>query len=155
MKIGIIVYSHTGNTYSVAQKLQESLTAAGHFVEIEKVTVVNDNEMNAQKIQFRNRPDTDKYDALIFGSPVRGASLSAPMTAYLSQIGALKEKNIFCYVTQFFPFPSMGGNRAIKQITKILESKGVKVSKTGIVNWSNLRRGKMILDVVEKAGGMF
>ncbi|MDF2592532.1 MAG: hypothetical protein K0S75_1998, partial [Clostridia bacterium] len=38
MKIGIIVYSHTGNTFSVAQRLEEKLTAEGHSVKIEKVT---------------------------------------------------------------------------------------------------------------------
>lgn len=153
MKIGIIVYSHTGNTFSVAQRLQEKLTGAGHTVEIEKVTVVNDNEMDAGKIQLKNIPDISAYDALIFGSPVRGFSLSAAMTAYLSQIANMQDKNILGYVTQFFPFPIMGGNRAIEQMKKICESKSVKISKTGIVNWSNLRREKMISDIVEKAMG--
>ena len=155
MKIGIIIYSHTGKTLSVAHKMQERLTAAGHSVEIEKITVVNDNEMDASKTQFKNIPDASKYDALIFGSPVRGFSLSAAMTAYLSQTAMLKGKNIFGYVTQFFPFPSMGGNRAIKQMKNLCEAKGVKSCKTGIVNYSNLRREKMIRDVVEKAGGLF
>ena len=36
MKIGIIVYSKTGNTYSVAEKLESSLAKAGHTVEIKR-----------------------------------------------------------------------------------------------------------------------
>lgn len=155
MKIGIIVYSRTGNTLSVAKRLEEKLMAAGHDVKIEKVTAVNDGEMDAGKIQLSNIPDASAYDTLIFGSPVRGFSLSAAMNAYLSQLAVLKEKNVFCYVTQAFPFPSMGGNRAIEQMKKICESKGVKVSKTGIVNWSNIRREKMIVDIIEKASGLF
>ncbi|MDF2593434.1 MAG: flavodoxin/nitric oxide synthase [Clostridia bacterium] len=155
MKIGIIVYSHTGNTFSVAQRLEEKLTAEGHSVKIEKVTVTNDNEMDASRIQLSNIPDASAYDALVFGAPVRGMSLSAAMTAYLSQLTNLKEKSIFCYLTQFFPFPSMGGNRAMGQIKKICESKSLKVSNTGIVNWSNFRREKMIGDIVEKASRSF
>ena len=155
MKIGIIVYSHTGNTFSVAKRLEEKLAAAGHDVKIEKLTVANDNEMDAGKIQLNNIPKVNEYEAIIFGSPVRGFSLSAAMNAYLSQLATLKEKNVFCYVTQAFPFPSMGGNRAIGQMKKICELKGVKVNSTGIVNWSNLRREKMIADVIEKASGLY
>ncbi len=40
MKIGIIVYSQTGNTFSVAEKLKAKLTAAGHNVNIERLTTV-------------------------------------------------------------------------------------------------------------------
>jgi len=39
MKIGIIVYSQTGNTLSVAEKLKEKLAVAGHSAEIEQVMV--------------------------------------------------------------------------------------------------------------------
>ncbi len=37
MKIGIIIYSQTEHTYSVATKLKEKLLADGHDPEIEKV----------------------------------------------------------------------------------------------------------------------
>jgi len=40
MNIGIIVYSWSGNTLSVAEKLQEKLSAAGHSVALEQVSVV-------------------------------------------------------------------------------------------------------------------
>lgn len=154
MKIGIIVYSHTGNTFSVAQRLEEKLAAAGHTVRVEKVTVVDDDQIDASKVQLKAIPDINAYDALIFGSPVRGFSLSAAMTGYLSQSASLKGKKVFGYVTQFFPFPSMGGNRAIEQMKKLCESKGCKLMETGIINWSNLRRRKMIGDVVEKISGL-
>ncbi|HYE10405.1 MAG TPA: flavodoxin [Patescibacteria group bacterium] len=154
MKIGIIVYSHTGNTFSVAEKLEEWLVKAGHSVKIEKVTADNEDQMEVDRVQLRGIPDISLYDALIFGSPVRGFSLCAVMTAYLSQIGTLKGKKVFCYLTQFFPSPVMGGNRAMEQMKKICESKGGKVSEYGIVNWSNLRRGKMIRDITEKIGGL-
>lgn len=155
MKIGIIVYSHTGNTFSVAEKLEERLVAAGHSVKIEKVVALNNKQRSASKIQLKSIPDISAYDALVFGSPVRGFSLSTVMTAYLLQVASLKGKSVFCYVTQFFPSPSMGGNRAIEQMKEMCESKGAKVSESGIVNWSNLRRGKMIRDIIEKVSGLY
>lgn len=155
MKIGIIVHSKTGNTFSVAQRLEEKLLAAGHSIKIEKVAAVNDDEMSASKIQLQGVPDISSYDVLIFGAPVRGFSLSAVMTAYLSQTMTLVGKNVYCYVTQFFPHPAMGGNRAMEQMKKICELKGVKVNGTGIVNWSSLRREKMIKDIVEKVSGLY
>jgi flavodoxin len=154
MNIGIIVFSHTGNTLSVAEELEERLVKAGHSVKIEKITADNEDQMEADKIQLRRIPDISSYDALIFGSPVRGFSLCAVMTAYLSQLGTLKGKKVFCYLTQFFPSPVMGGNRAMEQMKKICESKGGKVCEYGIVNWSNLRRGKMIRDIAEKISGL-
>ena len=42
MKIGILVHSKTGNTYSVAEKLEERLLKEGHLVTFEKVIAEND-----------------------------------------------------------------------------------------------------------------
>jgi flavodoxin len=150
MNIGIIVYSITGHTLSVAQKLNEKLLTNGHSVSLERVIAINDEQTDIGKIQFSNAPSVEKYDALIFGAPVRGLSLSAVMAAYLSKFTSLKGKKIICYVTQYFPYPWMGGNRSIKQMKKICESKGAKIFDTGIVNWSNSKREKKITDLVDK-----
>jgi flavodoxin len=155
MKIGIIVYSHTGNTYSVAQRLMEELKVVGHSVTIERVTAVGDEQTEVGKIKLKKIPDMGAYDALIFGSPVRGASLSQVMTAYLSQITSLQGKKVACFVTQFFPYKWMGGNRAIEQMKKISESKGAEVLGTGIVNWLSISRNKKIVDIVKKLCRVF
>ncbi len=149
MKIGIIVHSHTGNTYSVAEKLKEKLLIEGHSVNLEKVAAINEDQTEAGKIQLKSAPDAGAYDALIFGAPVRGFSLSPVMTAYLAQLESLSNKKAACFLTQFFPNPSMGGNRAMEQMKELCSSKGVRVCETGIVNWSSLHRRKKIEDVVE------
>lgn len=149
MKIGIIVHSHTGNTYSVAERLKEKLLEAGHSVNLDRVTAVNDNQREAGEILLESMPDIDTYDALIFGAPVRGFSLSPVMTAYLTQLKSLSNKKVACFITQFFPNPSMGGNRAMEQMKELCNSKGIRVSETGIVNWSSIHRRKKIKDVVE------
>ena len=150
MKIGIIVHSHTGNTHSVAGRLKEEFLAAGQTLPIEQVTAVDDGQAEAGKIRLRTIPDAGAYDVLIFGAPVRGFSLSPVMAAYLSQAASLRGKKVCCFVTQYFPYPWMGGNRAIKQMKEICESKGCEVVETGIVNWSSKQRKKMIDELVEK-----
>ncbi|MGP6147297.1 flavodoxin family protein [Jeotgalibaca sp. A122] len=150
MKIGIIIHSKTGNTLSVAQRLLENLLALGHFCKVEKVVATNDEEMDPSKIVLENQPDLTGYDCLILAAPVRAFSLSPVMKAYLARASQLSKEKVFCYVTEGFPFSSMGGNRAIKQFNNIIEAKGAIVEATGIINWSNPRREKQIVQLVNK-----
>jgi len=150
MKVGIIVHSHTGNTLTVAKRLKEELLAIGHSVDIEQVAAMNEDPSKSGNIQLKTIPDTGIYDVLFFGAPVRGFSLSPVMKAYLLQLPSLKEKKVGCFVTQFFPYRWMGGNRTIKQMKEACESKGVNVFETGIVNWSRKERERKITDVIER-----
>ena len=150
MKVGIIVHSFSGNTLAVAQELREELISLGHSVNLEQVTAFNEEPSAARNIQLKTIPNIYGYDALIFGAPVRGFSLSPVMKSYLSQIPSLKGKKVSCFVTQFFPFTWMGGNRTISQIKEVCELKDVNVLQTGIVNWSHRERDKKITEVVKK-----
>lgn len=150
MKIGIIVHSYTGNTLSVAQSLQNKLIEAGHSVSIERVMAVNEDPSAAGNIELKVKPDISDYDGVVFAAPVRAFSLSPVMKKYLLQLPSLRGKRIGCYVTQYFPFPWMGGNRAIKQMKSICSTKGEEVIGEGIINWSNKEREKKIIDVVDK-----
>lgn len=154
MKIGIIVHSHTGNTFSVAQKLREKLAKAGHSVSLERVSCTNEDQIEAGKVHLTSKPPVSEYDMLIFGAPVRGFSLSPAMTAYLAQLDSFSDKEAACFLTEFFPFPSMGGNQAMKQMRALCSSKGIRIRETGIVNWSNLNRRKKIDELVERLGSM-
>lgn len=149
MKIGIIVHSATGNTYSVALKLHQKLLELGHEADIVRLDPVFDDK-NKSKVRFDKIPETEKYDALVFGGPVNGFSISAVLAAFLKQVKSLQNKQVACMVTQKFANPMLGGNHTIKQIKQLAEAKGAKVIQTGIVNWDNHRREQMIDDVVEK-----
>ena len=155
MKIGIILYSQTGNTYSVSLKLKEKLVTAGHSVNIERLKVTSEVRLGTKDIKFETLLDVEPYDALVFGSPVQAFSLSSVMASYLTQIASLKGKKVAFLVTQFFPFPWMGGNRTLGQMKKICESKGAAVCGVAIVNWSNPSREKRITEVVEKLSKLF
>ncbi|MCC7573929.1 MAG: NAD(P)H-dependent oxidoreductase [Candidatus Methanofastidiosum sp.] len=135
MKIGIVVYSQTGNTYQVAQKLQEALLDGGHSVDIERINVADEKQRDLNKIQILSNPNLSTYDALIFGAPVHAFSLSYPMTAFMSQIPTLKDKKITCFVTKGLPLNGTGGNQAIGIMKKICESKAGDVCGSGIIVW--------------------
>lgn len=154
MKIGIIVYSQTNNTYSVAEKLQEKLAVAGNEVNIEKVIPVGEVHPGSKNIKFENKPDVNEYDALIFGSPVQGFSLASAMKAYMEQMAPLQDKRIACFVTKKLPFNWTGGTRAIGQMKKICQAKGGIVYGTGIVVW-NKQRDEKIAEMVEEFSNLF
>lgn len=154
MNIGMIVYSQTGNTLSVAQKLQEKLAAAGHSVALERIEVIG--EIGPGKaVQFKTLPDPTPYDALVIGGPVQAFSLNQATQEYLKQCASLEGKLVACLVTQAFPYAWMGGNRAIRQMRKLCEAKGVTVRGTGIVNWSKKTREEQIVEVTDKLSQVF
>jgi len=155
MKIGIILYSQTGNTYSVSLKLKEKLITAGYSVDIERLKVIGEVQSGIKDIRFETLPDTEPYDVLVFGSPVQAFSLSSVMASYLTKIVSLQGKKVALLVTQFLPFPWMGGNRTVGQMKKICESKGTTVCGAEIVNWSNPSREKRITEVLEKLSKLF
>lgn len=148
MKIGIIVYSQTGNTYSVAEKLQNALIKKGHKVNIEKIEASRDPKQPTV-INLTKIPDINKYDSVVFATFVEAFCLCPVMIKYLDQIKTLKGKNITGFVTQFFPYPWMGGNHAIKQMKKACASKDNNISISAIVNWKNKKRDKLIDQLIE------
>ena len=158
MKIAIVVHSHTGNTYSVVQRLKEKLILAGHSVKVERIETTKEtktSENNLNKITLKSQPDITTYDGLIFAAPVRGFSISPVLAAYLAHIKTLENKKVACIVTEFFPFPWMGGNRAIEQMKNICESKGAMISGTGVINWMSNQREKRTNNLVEEANSWF
>ncbi len=136
MNIGIVVHSQTGHTRLAAERLQEALSAAGHRVSLHSVVAVNDAEADYRRVKLNERPDITAFDALFFGAPVRGFSLSPVMKAYLRGIGPLHGKQVACFVTQSLPYPWLGGNRAVRQMGALCHNKGSAPFGKGIINWS-------------------
>jgi len=156
MTIGIIVYSDKGNTLTVAKKLKSKLKKAGHDVKLEQIKVVGGFKPETKKFKFEDLPDLDPYDELIFAAWVQAFSLCLPMQQYFEQVHSLKKKKVVLLVTQFFPFPWMGGNRAIGQMTKICKAKGAMVIGAGVVNWAGEnRRKKKMKEVVKELSSLF
>lgn len=151
MKVGIIVYSQSGNTLSVAQKLEEVIKSAGHTVNIARVEPVSEDARSPLK----SAPDITPYDAVIFASSVQAFSLAPVMKLYLSQISDKTGKQASCFVTQHFKRKFLGGNRAVRQITAACKAKGIEVICSGVVNWSSDIREKQIDDIVTRLSSIY
>ena len=149
MHIGIIVYSKTGNTLSVAQKLEKALTQAGQDAQIRRVTVNTDEEGSSGKLKLTANPDVSDYDTVVFDAPVHAFSLAPAMKLYLEQVGGLSNKKLYGFITQHFKKPWMGGNNAIRKLTSLCKEKGADLRITSIVNWFSSEREKQIEEIVK------
>lgn len=152
MNIGIIIYSRTGNTLAVAEKVRDACVAQGHTAIIERATAEDEDPNSKLPVQLKAKPDPSRFDAVIFGAPVQAFSLSPIMKAYLAQMPQIAGKKVSCFVTQHFPKPWMGGKPAIKQMCQRCEAKGASVTETGIVNWTSKSRESQIVDAASKLG---
>ena len=151
MKIGIIVYSQTGNTLSAADRLKERFIKSGFDAVIEQIRQADENNKDVNKIAIKNMPQLSTYDILVFASPVQAFSLAAVFKAYLQNIERVDGKRVFCFVTKGIPKNGFGGNKSIKTITKIVSSKGGKAEKTAIIHWKDETvRNKQIDDMLEE-----
>ncbi|MCP4539371.1 MAG: flavodoxin family protein [Chloroflexi bacterium] len=155
MNIGIIVFSQTGNTYSVAQRLEEKLVQAGHSANIERVEIEGELGSAAADFRIKTRPEVNAYDAIVFGTPVMAFGLSPVMKRYLPQISSLQGKKVACFITKQLPFYWTGGRQAVGKIKKICQSKNGTICGSGIVIWSSGSREEMIVDVVDGLSGLF
>ncbi len=140
MRVGIVVYSQTGHTLSVAQKLEKTLAAKGHDVELKKIGLAEERKAGDRQFTLSDMPDVGPYEVVVFGSAVEAFSLSPVMSEYLKQVGTLQGKKVACLVTQQFPYPWLGGNRAVRQMGALCRSKGATIVGTGVVNWAASRR---------------
>ena len=144
MKIGLIVYSQTGNTLQVAERLLASLKEAGHDVTLEQITAQQNGSKPMDPWQITCAPNPEPYDLVYFAAPVQAFSLCAVMKTYLSQVAGLTGKRAACFVTQQLPKGWMGGNRAIRQMRAAVAQKGGAVVNSGIVHWGKPDREQQI-----------
>jgi len=150
MNVGIILYSQTGNTLAVAQRMQECLVAAGHTAQLERITVRQSQNRNAAG-DLMDIPSVDGYDAVIFGAPVQGFRLCEPMTKYLTQLPDLQGLPVACFLTQALTRKWMGGNRAWQTMYTLITAKGSEPQRIGHVHWRSEHRDAQIADAVTGA----
>lgn len=143
MKIAVVIYSYTGNSFSIGQKIVHYLHNKNHDAQLIRVNV-NDDQPSKTDIQLGEIESLASFDKVIFGSPVRAFSLAPAMVKYLQQVESLKGKKVSCFVTKQLPFSWTGGTGALKKMVALCVEKGAEVNKTGIINWSSKNREQMI-----------
>ncbi|MDZ7671823.1 MAG: hypothetical protein U5K53_03160 [Halanaerobiales bacterium] len=156
MNIGIVVYSHTGNTYSVVERFKNELEEMDNEVTIERLEPVDKEEVHpgAKNIEYKRIPDLDKYDGYIFASPIQAFSLCTGMKSFLENMDSLNNKEVACFITKGLPFNWTGGNRAIRQFKKLLKQKDANIVETGIIKWTK-NKEQDINKVIDKLTSKF
>jgi flavodoxin len=152
MKIGIIVYSETGNTLFVAKKLKEKFEKEKYKVDIKAIEKLDNTIKDPNKIIIKDIPELDYYDILIFGSPVHGFTLAPAFKAYLKKLPSINEKIVCCYVTKSLPTKGFGGKKAIEIMKKSILLYGGIIQKTEIINWK--KHELQIPNLIEKFSEM-
>jgi hypothetical protein len=147
MNVGVVVYSLTGNTFSVAEALRSTLATAGHTVSFQTIKAQNEDPNFNGPVVLTQVPSLAGLDALVLGGPVRGFSTAPIVKAYLEQSPDLKGLPVFLFVTHHFPLAFLGGNSAIGMTRKLIEAKHGRVIGSGVVNWSSKHRADNIKSV--------
>jgi flavodoxin len=153
MKIGIVVYSQTGNTLEVAEKLRGALEQKGHDATVERITTLGDPAKDPAGIRFEHAPSLEGYEGVVLAAPVQGFSLCRAMTAWLGQMPALSGRKAACFVTKKLGNDWTGGTRAINALTRAIQEKGGAAVGSGIVHWG--KKDAEAAAVVEKLSGLF
>ena len=148
MKIGIIIYSKTGHTKSVAETLEQQLKDRGHDVTLDFIEIA-EQEKDVMHPEITKAPDASPYDFLIFGAPVQGFRLCAAMSTYLNLLDDMKGKKFACIVTQALPFKWLGGEQASRKMKSIVTDKGGEFIGHSIINWNKADREGRIDDTIK------
>jgi flavodoxin len=155
MNIGIVIYSLSGNTLSVAERIKERLTENGHIVSLEQIQISGKTPAQPGKFELTVIPDVSGYDALILGSPVQAFSLHPVMKAYLAKLPKLDGKKVALFVTKQLPVLWLGGTGSIKRMKAECEKQGAKVIGSDIVVWVPSKRDQTTAECVQNMGRYF
>lgn len=149
MKIGIIIYSITGNTRLVARKLQKSIISQGIDAELLEIKAISDDPEQI-RIEITDAPSPSGFDQLVFASPVHAFMLSKVMKTYLSKIENLEQKDVTLVVTHQFSRTWMGANWALRQMKRYVELKNGKVNQMFSIRWGSKNREQDIQELLDK-----
>lgn len=144
MKINLYIYSMTGNSLSVAQKLVDDVIAPAHTYEISRIKPNDDQQMDIGKILLAPMAGCSNADMIVIGGPVHAFRASPAMVKAAVDMKDLRGKPAAIFVTEALPYDWMGGRSAIRKIEKILTENGANVISTGIIHWNRSDRQRQI-----------
>lgn len=155
MNIGMIVHSQSGFTLGFAERIAGKLRAGGHAVEVIGLKTDSPTQPRATNVVVKNIPDCGRFDAVLVGGPVLGFAASPVVLTAIRALMGVSGKRVLPFVTQGFPFTSMGGKQAIAQMTGALNSVGAKVMPATIIPKMFHNRVQLMETAATQIVGMF
>lgn len=140
MKIALIIYSETGHSEAVGQRLLH-LLQAHHEVEYIKLHVDS-----LQTRHLVNRPSLKLFDRVYFGFPVQGFRLPIPIKEYLTALDISPNTEVGVFTTEYFNYDWLGANSAHRQFWAMLAPHNPKPidQKVGKIHWRHKQREQQI-----------
>ena len=138
MHIGIIVHSQSGHTAGVAKAIAAKFRESGHDVDIKLLLTTGQMRPGSKRFTICNAPDDEEiaeYDAILFGCPVWVLRASPVIIEYLTWLKKLDGKKVLSFVTQLFPWKTLGGNQAIAAMNEDLRASGGEVMPGEILQY--------------------
>lgn len=146
MKIGMLVYSETGNTLAAAGEVADALVRAGHTVSVEalcdQVPPGSPRLSSPGTAVALRKPDLSGYDAYVFASCVQAFSLPPSMAAWLAGLPGmagpdgkpgLGGRPVACFVTKRLPWGWTGGTRALSMMESAVKAAGGRPGAAGFI----------------------
>jgi hypothetical protein len=108
MNVGVVVYSLTGNTFSVAEAVKSTLIKAGLSVRFETIKAKNEDPNASGPVELTQNPSVSDHQILILGGPVRGFSTAPIVKAYIEQLPDLQRETGVSVCDASFPLGVFG-----------------------------------------------
>ncbi len=131
MKTAIIYYSMSGNTKYVADQIAKRLQTSGEvdIIRIEPVKAFPDKGFRmyfwgGKSAVMKETPvlqpyefDLEKYDRIIFGTPVWAGTFAPPIRTFISENPGVKDKKVAMYTC----YAGSGADRTIDRLKKFID----------------------------------
>jgi len=135
MNVAIVIYSKTGMTFKIAQKISLLLTDSKINCDIIRLQTKDELRPRLKTVSILTKANLDSYDTVIFGTPVWAFTAAPVVPAFLKNKPELKGKKVLNYITMGLPFKFMGGNSTQTLIDSLTSACGATViNKGGIIN---------------------
>ena len=150
MSTGIVIYSYTGHTQTVIEKLADQMEKKPAIFTLEPARQINLSDL---KTPIKSIPDITAYDTIILATPVHGSRMSSPMATFLDETQALKDKKVILLATHFFPH-KWGCAQMFQAIEEECDQIGAEVIHTDDMCWPGLARKAQLAKLIERTIGM-
>jgi NAD(P)H dehydrogenase (quinone) len=145
MKIGVFVHSQSGNTAKLALAVTHALREKGHDVSVELLRPVGKVSIWSRRVAFRDMPEPEDYDMVLFGGPNWAFGSSPVIFSLLKQFSTLKGKKTLFFITSLLPDSLSGAQRGIARVNELCEGLGATMLPGVSLAWG-LHCGKKRLD---------
>lgn len=154
MLIGLIIYSLSDHTWEVAEALRDCLEAAGHEVTLARVEVAGLASRATEDAPLKTLPSVEGYDAVVFGTPVRGGAIPSPMRRYLEHLPSLQGMKVALLTTHFFR-QDWGSQQVMTALQGTCEAKDAAICGAADVKWSGFGRQRRTKETVARLCQLF